>query len=276
MITTNQAKEEQLSHNDNHVFKSKYCKTVIYRIFCKDTNITDCYIGRTINFNSRKAGHKLSSRKSQLKVYRKIRECGGWNNWNMEIVNIFICKNKDEKKIKEQQYINYFKPTLNSISACSNKYEIGNIENIYNEIEIKQVELVCEFCKNTFNTVYSFNNHQKRATYCLQIQNKKEDKFICKYCNKTYTSKYYLNTHLENCFEKKMSYQKQMIIDKDNEISELKKQIEDLIEAHNMIMLEAHNMIIRLISKATNNTEELEYMSYSECRSAGTPTECPQ
>jgi hypothetical protein len=42
------------------------------------------------------------------------------------------------------------------------------------------------------------------------------------------------------------------------------------------VLIEAHNMIIRLISKATNNTEELEYMSYSECRSAGTPTVYPQ
>jgi predicted GIY-YIG superfamily endonuclease len=35
-----------------------YSKTVIYKIFCKDSNITDTYIGHTTNFNKRKRGHK--------------------------------------------------------------------------------------------------------------------------------------------------------------------------------------------------------------------------
>jgi hypothetical protein len=149
MITTIPTKDEQLSNIDKQVFKLNFSKTVIYRIYCKDTKITDCYIGRTTSFNSRKSGHKLSSKRSELKVYKKIRECGGWNNWIMDILNVFNCKNKYEAAMREQQYINFFKPNLNSISAYSKGYvncivDINNVENeskvdcysyIYNKID---------------------------------------------------------------------------------------------------------------------------------------------
>jgi hypothetical protein len=35
-----------------------YSKTIIYRIVCKDVNVTECYIGQTTNFIKRKSQHK--------------------------------------------------------------------------------------------------------------------------------------------------------------------------------------------------------------------------
>ena len=35
-----------------------YDKTIIYRIVCKNTLITDCYIGHTTNFTKRICEHK--------------------------------------------------------------------------------------------------------------------------------------------------------------------------------------------------------------------------
>ena len=37
-----------------------YSKTIIYKIVCNDTNITDCYVGHTTDITRRKAHHKCS------------------------------------------------------------------------------------------------------------------------------------------------------------------------------------------------------------------------
>ena len=73
-MITDTVEDNQLSNNTSQTFKSKFSKTIIYRIFCKDISITDCYIGRTVNFKIRLSGHKTASRTSDLKIYRKIRK----------------------------------------------------------------------------------------------------------------------------------------------------------------------------------------------------------
>ena len=62
----------------------------------------------------------------------------------------------------------------------------------------------CEFCKNKFNSKYVLSNHQKRAKYCLNIQNKNVNNFICEYCGIDFTSKQNLNKHAIICKEKKV------------------------------------------------------------------------
>ena len=60
-----------------------YSKTVIYKIVCKDLNITDCYVGNTTRFTNRKSQHKYSNITPENKsynynVYKFIRENVGW------------------------------------------------------------------------------------------------------------------------------------------------------------------------------------------------------
>ena len=56
-----------------------YSKTIIYKICCKDTNVTDFYIGHTTNFTKRKNQHKTSCVNENYKCkgefkYKVIRE----------------------------------------------------------------------------------------------------------------------------------------------------------------------------------------------------------
>ena len=37
-----------------------YSNTIIYKITCNDTNVSDLYVGHTTNFIERKRGHKYS------------------------------------------------------------------------------------------------------------------------------------------------------------------------------------------------------------------------
>jgi hypothetical protein len=65
---------------------SNYSNTVIYKIYCKDKNINDIYVGNTTNFQARKYHHKLAYENCEgcLKIYKTIRENGGWDNWDIE------------------------------------------------------------------------------------------------------------------------------------------------------------------------------------------------
>lgn len=80
-----------------------YSTTIIYKITCNDSNITDKYVGHTTDFVRRRKEHKTNvckenSPDSHLKLYKFIRDNGGWDNWKMEIVAHYDCKDLHEAK----------------------------------------------------------------------------------------------------------------------------------------------------------------------------------
>jgi hypothetical protein len=93
-----------------------YSNTIIYKIYCKDDTIIDIYIGHTTNFFVRKYQHKCACNNSKnlLKIYKTIRENGGWNNWNMVEIAKYNCKDSTEARIKEQIHYEELNASLNS------------------------------------------------------------------------------------------------------------------------------------------------------------------
>jgi len=95
-----------------------------YKISCNDNNINDCYIGRTNNFNHRKAQHKYNCNSQNVKhynykLYNIIRKNGGWENWNIQILENNEYNNINDIKIKENKYIYDFNASLNTqINNC--------------------------------------------------------------------------------------------------------------------------------------------------------------
>ena len=101
--------------------KIDYTKAVIYKIYCLDENIKDCYIGLTTDFIRRKACHKQSSQLKNLKLYNFIREYGGWNNWKMEIIYKF--ENDIDVDKGYCNFINEHAATLNTAKFNRKKYD---------------------------------------------------------------------------------------------------------------------------------------------------------
>ena len=102
--------------------ENDYKNSVIYRIYCKNPDILECYIGSTIDFKKRIKTHKtcINNRNKHsynYKIYQFIRENGGWDNFDKEILEYYPCNNEEDLKIKEQEYISRFKPTLNTFNA---------------------------------------------------------------------------------------------------------------------------------------------------------------
>jgi len=95
-----------------------YSKSLIYKIVSLDPEITDCYVGSTLNFKQRKASHKNNCNNSSQKaynfnVYKFIREHGGWENFQMLQIEEFPCNTNHELALQERFHLEQLKATLN-------------------------------------------------------------------------------------------------------------------------------------------------------------------
>jgi hypothetical protein len=90
-----------------------YANNVIYKIFCKDTIITDLYVGRSCDPVRRKYQHKLGCGNINNYLYCFINKNGGWVNWNFEIIESFPCINSIDASNRETFWINELMATLN-------------------------------------------------------------------------------------------------------------------------------------------------------------------
>jgi len=96
-----------------------YSKTNIYKIVCNDLTIRDCYVGHTTNMTERKHNHKSrchneKNRGHNFKIYKIIRENGGWDNWNMVLVEKFPCKDKFEACKREREIFEELDAKMNT------------------------------------------------------------------------------------------------------------------------------------------------------------------
>jgi group I intron endonuclease len=91
-----------------------YTKTVIYKIVCKDKSIVDIYVGSTVDFKNRRDVHKNDSKKKlHLPLYATINSNGGWDNWEMVLIESYPCNTIQEARLRENYWILELKPTLN-------------------------------------------------------------------------------------------------------------------------------------------------------------------
>ena len=223
-----------------------YSNTIIYKIYCNDDSITDVYVGHTTNFYVRKYQHKnaCNDLKHNYKIYKTIRENGGWDNWNMVEIANYNCKNSTEARIKEQQHYEELKPSLNCCSPYATK-----------------TQYVCSTCNLQFNSLKIYNHHisthiietndmEKVANNVSFTKNNKrlinpnsytsfnnEKQYTCN-CGKVYKHMSSLCAHKKNCKEEEMIYNGINLKDKDALVLHLLKQNSEL-----------QNKIIEMVSQ---------------------------
>ena len=96
-------------------------KYTIYKI-TDNNNPEQFYIGSTKCFSRRKSHHKKNvtnkrGKRYWTKLYVYIRQNGGWDNFNMEAIQVSDYETKQEALRDEQTFINNLKPTLNVNNA---------------------------------------------------------------------------------------------------------------------------------------------------------------
>ena len=108
-------------------FNVNYQNTIIYKFVCNDLNITDIYVGSTTDIRRRKQYHKSTcnnenSKNYNLKIYKTMREHGGFSNWTMLEVEKFPCNNKAECNVRERHWLESLNAKMNkAIPGRTNK-----------------------------------------------------------------------------------------------------------------------------------------------------------
>jgi hypothetical protein len=95
---------------------------------CKDINITECYVGQTTDFKSRKKSHKSNCNNANVimynyYVYQFIREHGNWENWDMIEIEKYPCNDSNEATKQERLRTEELHATLNSHIPSRTKTE---------------------------------------------------------------------------------------------------------------------------------------------------------
>jgi len=127
----------------------------IYKIYCKDSNIKDFYIGKTQEIKCRMSQHKSACIRNNTNsyLYKFINLYGGWNNWDYEIIQEVTNKKIDLGDI-ENEYLLIYKPTLNTQQPT---LEFG-IKKDYNQT-IKKKKVICKCGDEYWDT--EFIKHKK-------------------------------------------------------------------------------------------------------------------
>lgn len=91
----------------------------VYKIYSLNPNISQFYIGSTKNFYMRRRKHEEDSAKSNSKLYKFIRENGGWDSFHMEILEKYNLS--AAVILHESDYIKQLNPELNTNSVGVNR-----------------------------------------------------------------------------------------------------------------------------------------------------------
>lgn len=94
-----------------------YSKTVIYKIQHNEIE-TLLYVGSTTHFTNRKSHHKgactnENDKAYNRKVYRMIRENGGWDNFSMVKIEDFPCKCGRDAEAREDELMRELSANMN-------------------------------------------------------------------------------------------------------------------------------------------------------------------
>ena len=118
----------------------------VYKIICRDKEITEFYIGSSIEFNNRKFKHQsycnnLNNNHYCYPLYMFINVNGGFENWEFEFIT------KKELEMNEQYYKDLLKPHLNSKNSYGNDIErYKKYHKIYNKMKAN-----CPHCGKEMN-----------------------------------------------------------------------------------------------------------------------------
>ena len=140
----------------------------IYRLFCLNDDVKECYIGSCWDIKNRMRSHKFhstnkNSPKHNFKVYTFIRANGGWINFDYEyfVVNVI---DKTHLQMKEQERMDIeINPMLNSKRAytdAATRAEYLKQYSIDNKKSIKQRKK--QYYINLKQKQHYINNKQKK------------------------------------------------------------------------------------------------------------------
>ena len=273
-----------------------YSNTIIYKIYCKNENITDFYVGHTTNFIQRKSLHKLrcNGNNNKLCFYTIIRKNGGWDNWNMTEIAKYNCKDIFEAHIREHEHYIILKSNVKSASEpyycnicdiqCINDNEYENhLKSILHKEKGDKMDYIsrqnspsfkmCGLCDYTCSKQSDYEKHiltakhKERTKGGQKVADTLLEKFICN-CGKKYKHRQGLWKHSNNCNnyknikeEKSTNDELIQIILKENQ------EVKQLLLEQNIKLVEMASKNNTIINN-TNNNFNLQVFLNVQCKDA--------
>ena len=147
-----------------------YDNVCFYKIVCQDLSVKDVYVGHTTDFATRKKCHKNTSsnpnsRGHHNRVYQFINENGGWENFDMILIEKIKCDDKLDALRKERAHIEELNATLNQIVPSRTKKEWTED----NKEHVKEY-------KATYHQTNIDKIHQQKKTYYDQNKDYTKEK----------------------------------------------------------------------------------------------------
>ena len=156
---------------------------IVYKLVCMDVDVVECYVGSTTNFRVRKCYHKDACNKDSNKgynyyVYQFIRDHGGFDNWDMVLLEEVQFDNRQQLRARERHWLETLHATLNSQkpNRTRKEWHNDNRESILVGMKInrdknkdvrklKNVKYTCEcgltLCKESKSRHIKSVRHQK-------------------------------------------------------------------------------------------------------------------
>lgn len=232
-----------------------YSNTSIYKLCCKDINITEVYVGHTTCMRRRKCQHKSTcynetSRNYNFNVYQFIRDNGGFDNWDMIEIERYNAVDGYDATKRERYWIEELKATLNMVipTRTQKEYRENNKEKL-NEKHKKYYENNKEIFKE-YKKEYYENNKEYVKEKAKEYRENNKDKI------KEIDKKYYENNKdkiLENHKEYREN-NKEIIAEKKKEKIECEcgcKINRGDLAKHKRT--KKHNVLIQLVCNKTSN-----------------------
>jgi hypothetical protein len=110
----------------------------IYCLVCLKQEVPGVYVGHSTNLQNRIYRHKhycntKNTIKYNFKVYKYIRDNGGWENWTIIVIDTISVADKREAEKIERYYIEKYNATLNIKRPFVSKEEGKKVKQEYNK-----------------------------------------------------------------------------------------------------------------------------------------------
>ena len=133
-------------------------KYIIYKIVCVLPDIDYCYVGSCRHFARRLYKHKRDAISNNSKIYKIIRQNGGFDNFLMSEIQSIECDGSMDARILEQQFITSLNANLNTNRAYLSEEDKKQYYSNH-KIEIKQKY------NPEVKRLYYLQNKEKRIAY---------------------------------------------------------------------------------------------------------------
>jgi hypothetical protein len=153
---------------------------IIYKIYCKNKEITDEYYGHTRAFRARKSHHKNccnneNDKEYNTDKYKIIRGNGGWNNWEMVHIEEIKSCSLINAKIREQYHIDLNKSKMNKFKAyITEEQRIEYHKEYYENNKEIILEKTKEYRLENRDTILEYNKEYYENNKEILLEKNKE------------------------------------------------------------------------------------------------------